>query len=115
MGNRNNLYVYVNDELKMGVYSHWGGSEIADTVARALPGARTDGDNTYGLKTVVAAVLEDCCGGNSETGGGIWFDFPDDQDRGNDPVYLYLNDAGFDRLVVAGETFTVDEFVARFG
>lgn len=115
MGDRNNLYVYVNDELKMGVYSHWGGSEIAGVVADVLPRARTNGDNSYGLKTVVAAVLEECCGGSDETGGGIWLDRPDDQDISNSPVHLYLTDAGFDRLVVAGEPFTVQEFVARFG
>lgn len=115
MGNRNNLHVYVNDELKMGVYSHWNGSEIADAVARSLLKARTNGDNSYGLKTVVAAVLGDCCGGSSETGGGIWFDRPDDQDSDNAPVHLYITDAGFDRLVVGDESFTPGEFVARFG
>ena len=111
MGDRRNVVVVFDDENSVALYSHWGGSDLPETLASALSrGTGRWTDPTYLTRIIFSEMIEGDVKG--ETGYGI-----EPIRTGSShyceasPGYDLLVDAREGTVEVDGKTFTFDAFV----
>lgn len=112
MGDRRNVVVVFDDENSVALYSHWGGSDLPETLASALSrGSGRHTDPTYLTRIIFSEMVQgDVLG---ETGYGI------EPIRTGSTMYCEAS-PGYDLVVnvadqtveVEGKVYTFDGFVS---
>lgn len=86
MGDRANIFIQTDKRADglwngIGVYSHWHGEGIHQAALAALPKAEGRiGDEAYFARIVIHNVLVAVADPDSETGTGLWTEYPCDND-----------------------------------
>jgi len=80
MGDRANVYVHEGPQPGVYLYTHWGGTELPDTLRTALArGMGRWGDTPYLTRIIFSDMVRDDIDGS--TGYGISADLGDGADR----------------------------------
>jgi hypothetical protein len=88
MGDRNNIKVTYHTGDSVYLYSHWGGSELAEVVKRCLETSGRVDDESYFTRVLFCAMLGDNLQDwRGETGFGI-APYAPDQDYGNKMIHI---------------------------
>jgi hypothetical protein len=85
MGDRNNIKVTYHNGQSVYLYSHWGGSGLADIVREALDSSDRVSDESYFTRVLFSRMISDDVHG--ETGYGI-APYVVDQDYGNRMIHV---------------------------
>lgn len=115
MGDRGNIEIrqpHTTDSVYL--YTHWGGSDIASTLAAALDRGRGRWSDPAYLTRIIFDELT--AGDRSETGFGISVGQPDDNEH-HIPVVQWTpardTGTGEPTITYHGRTWTPDEYVAH--
>jgi hypothetical protein len=87
MGNRSNVFIQTDRQEDgtwrgIGVYSHWGGQSFQQTAIAQIPAARGRvGDPAYFARIIVHRLLHADADHESETGHGLWVEYPCDNEH----------------------------------
>lgn len=105
MGDRSNVFIQqgVKDgkAYGVGVYSHWGGKTFQNSAIGLIPKAmRRAGDPSYFTRILIHNLLMLEASVESETGHGIWTEFPDDNEH---PILVIDAETGKWAFVPEGE------------
>jgi len=87
MGDRSNIKVIFENEKTVGFYTHWGGSELQNTLKDALIRGQDRWDDSSYLARIIFSemIREDVLG---ETGFGI---YPDGMNHEEEHETIYVN------------------------
>lgn len=85
MGDRNNIKITYHTGASVYLYSHWGGSELREIVARAVEDGKRVDDESYFTRILFSRMIADDVKGAD--GYGI-APYPPDQDMNNKMVHI---------------------------
>lgn len=84
MGDRIVYSIKQDQDLSINLYSHWGGYDRFETLARALQAAQPRWtDSSYATRIIVSQIVGDQW--ESETGFGLWASTEDGDYGGDHP------------------------------
>jgi len=85
MGDRNNVKITYRTGDSVYLYSHWGGSELAELVQRVLNRTTRLSDESYFARAIFSEMISEDI--HSETGFGI-APYAPDQDASNYMIHI---------------------------
>ncbi len=85
MGDRNNVKITYSTGDAVYLYTHWGGSELAELVQRVIDRTTRVSDESYFARSIFSEMIAEDIHG--ETGFGI-APYAPDQDYGNKMIHI---------------------------